>query len=102
MRPFLKWAGNKYTCLEILQKHLPKGQRLIEPFMGSAALSLNVDFECYLLADINRDLVALYNYLQQEGPRFINYCAKHFKEKNNNEEIYYTKKQYICRFSSFI
>ena len=93
MRPFLKWAGNKYTCLEILQKHLPKGQRLVEPFMGSAALSLNADFGRYLLADINRDLVTLYNYLQQEGPKFINYCARHFTQNNNTGEVYYSKRE---------
>ena len=92
MRPFLKWAGNKYTCLEILQKHLPKGQRLIEPFMGSAALSLNADFDRYLLADINHDLVALYNYLQQEGQKFIDYCARHFTQNNNTDEVYYSKR----------
>ena len=31
VRPFLKWAGNKYRILEHIQQHLPAGKRLVEP-----------------------------------------------------------------------
>ncbi|HEY0720668.1 MAG TPA: DNA adenine methylase, partial [Gammaproteobacteria bacterium] len=41
MRPFLKWAGNKYRLVERIVVDLPEGKRLVEPFVGSGALFLN-------------------------------------------------------------
>ena len=38
-RPFLKWAGNKYQILEHILAVLPNGKRLIEPFVGSGAVT---------------------------------------------------------------
>ncbi|EEP60240.1 DNA adenine methylase, partial [Sulfurihydrogenibium yellowstonense] len=50
MRPFLKWAGNKYKIVEDIKRLLPVGNRLIEPFVGSGAVFLNTDYKSYLLA----------------------------------------------------
>ncbi|MCE9859823.1 DNA methylase, partial [Raoultella planticola] len=30
-KPFLKWAGGKYTQLDDLFRFIPEGKRLIEP-----------------------------------------------------------------------
>ena len=38
MKPFLKWAGNKFQIVEQIRKILPMGKRLIEPFVGSGAV----------------------------------------------------------------
>ena len=38
MKPFLKWAGNKFQIIELIKSILPKGIRLIEPFAGAAAV----------------------------------------------------------------
>jgi len=35
MKPFLKWAGNKFQIVKQIRKILPMGKRLIEPFVGS-------------------------------------------------------------------
>ena len=43
MKPFLKWAGNKYQIVHRIKEILPAGKRLIEPFVGSGALFLNTD-----------------------------------------------------------
>lgn len=88
-RPFLKWAGNKFRILEHILPMLPGGERLIEPFAGSAALFLNSDYECYVLSDCNADLISLYNLLKQEGPAFIDYCSRYFVPRNNQEKRYY-------------
>jgi site-specific DNA-adenine methylase len=40
MKPFLKWAGGKYRIVDRIQKRLPRGKRLIEPFVGSGAVFL--------------------------------------------------------------
>ncbi|STT69368.1 DNA adenine methylase [Klebsiella pneumoniae] len=63
-KPFLKWAGGKYTQLADLFVHIPAGKRLIEPFVGGGAVFLNSDKHAdYLLADVNPDLINLYQML---------------------------------------
>ncbi len=89
MKPFLKWAGNKYSILERIAVKLPSGQRLIEPFVGSGAVFLNTSFRENLLADNNPDLIFLYRTLQEEGQNFIDYCRSFFDEEHNEETIYY-------------
>jgi DNA adenine methylase len=62
---------------------------LIEPFTGSAAVFLNTDYEKYLLADDNLDLIDLYRQLVSEGEDFIQYCASLFIPVNNTANRYY-------------
>lgn len=88
-RPFLKWAGNKYQILHRILQDLPAGNRLIEPFAGSGAVFLNTDYERYLINDINPDLIALFQTLQERGEEFIQYAARYFTPKNNTAEAYY-------------
>lgn len=89
MKPFLKWAGNKYRIIKRIQGTLPEGKRLIEPFLGSGAVFLNTDYSKYLLCDNNKDLISLYKILQKEGKDFINDCSKLFTPRYNNSEVYY-------------
>lgn len=86
-RPFLKWAGGKYRLLDKLAPHL-KGQKLIEPFVGSGAVFLNAPFDRYLLGDINPDLINLYELLKKERANFIHYAQSFFTEKNNHQKAY--------------
>ena len=88
-KPFLKWPGGKYRLTNRINKKLGNGQRLVEPFVGSGAVFLNTDYEKYLLADTNRDLINLYQHLQSEGMDFIEYCKTFFTNKHNNEKQYY-------------
>ena len=88
-RPFLKWAGNKYQILERIKAVLPHGNRLIEPFVGSGAVFLNIDYEEYLPADNNADLINLFLTLQGEGEPFMDYCRSFFTEETNSEGQYY-------------
>ena len=89
MKPFLKWAGNKYKIVERIKALLPPGERLVEPFVGSGALFLNTDYPSYLLTDTNADLIHLYQHLQQEGQAFIEYCRPLFTPETNDKERYY-------------
>ena len=89
IRPFLKWAGGKYRCLDIILASLPKGDRLIEPFTGSGVVFLNTDFPNYLLAEGNADLVNLYHCIQKEGRSFIESCEGFFSYEANQEKNYY-------------
>jgi len=89
MRPFLKWAGNKYRVLSLIKAQLPEGTRLIEPFMGSGALFLNTQYPRYLLGEINQDLVNLYKQLKQDDDDFIKRARPYFSPKYNAEKRFY-------------
>lgn len=92
-KPFLKWAGNKFRCIAEILASLPKAKRCIEPFSGSAAVFLNTAFDQYILAELNPDLIAVYQHLQSAGPAFIAQCKSLFSEKNNNAQYYYAARQ---------
>lgn len=89
MKSFLKWAGGKYSIIETIKENLPKGKRLVEPFVGSGAVFLNTDYEAYLLADANKDLIDLFNTVKKEGIYFIDYASYYFDASFNNEESFY-------------
>ena len=88
MKPFLKWAGNKYKIVSRIKEKLPIGRRLIEPFAGSAAVFLNTDFKTALVADANADIITLYKSLQEEGFAFVDYCRGFFTQENNKNDAY--------------
>lgn len=99
MRPFLKWAGGKYRLIERIKAKLPVGNRLLEPFAGSCALSLNTGYTQFWLNDINADLVNLYQVLQREGPAFIHFCSKYFTQEYNTADKYYQLREQFNRES---
>ncbi|QIR13328.1 Dam family site-specific DNA-(adenine-N6)-methyltransferase [Shewanella aestuarii] len=88
-RAFLKWAGGKFKLVDELSKHLPEGQRLVEPFVGAGSVFLNTDYEEYLLCDINQDLINLYQIVQQKPQAYINAVKALFVPEMNQKEAYY-------------
>ncbi|MBL7663794.1 MAG: Dam family site-specific DNA-(adenine-N6)-methyltransferase [Bacteriovoracaceae bacterium] len=89
MKPFLKWAGNKHKYLPRIKELLPAGHRLIEPFVGAGAVFLGTDYNEYLLADSNPDLIGLFRTLQSSRQEFIDFARSYFVPENNNEEKFY-------------
>lgn len=90
-KPFLKWAGGKHKLVPFIESHLPTKarKRLIEPFAGSAALSIALEFESYLLNDISADLICLFSALKSEREQFIRYARSFFTPQNNNDSRFY-------------
>jgi DNA adenine methylase len=89
MKPFLKWAGGKYKIINRIQQAIPSGKQLIEPFAGSGAVFLNIEFEEYLIADTNSDLINLYKQIQTHGEDFSAYASSLFTPGNNTETAFY-------------
>lgn len=85
----MKWPGGKFRLIKRIRAAFCRGNRLIEPFTGSAAVFLNTDFERYLLADSNPDLIRLYQRLVDEGDDFIEYCRSFFTPENNCRDRFY-------------
>lgn len=89
MRPFLKWAGGKARLVPRIAAQLPPGERLVEPFVGSAAVWLGTSYAEALLADSNPDLIACYTMLKRRGEAFIAACREYFRAENNDATRYY-------------
>ncbi|HGJ5882567.1 DNA adenine methylase [Arsenophonus sp.] len=70
-KTILKWAGSKVQIMPQLLPHLPKTQRLVEPFAGSCAVMMKTDYESYLLADANPDLINFYEMMIHHNTVFI-------------------------------
>ena len=88
-KPLLKWAGNKYRVLPFLIPHIGYPKRYCEPFGGSLAVALNTPAEQYILNDVNKDLVAIYqNLVNPNDDNFIKYCQELFTSENNTREAY--------------
>lgn len=89
LKPALKWAGGKYRLIDEIRQRLPGGRRLIEPFVGSGAVFLNMEFERYLINDLNKDLVLFYCTLKERRQQFVAFCRTLFSPAHNIEAAYY-------------
>ncbi|EPO6591609.1 DNA adenine methylase [Enterobacter roggenkampii] len=94
MSTILKWAGNKTAIMPELIKHLPAGPRLVEPFAGSCAVMMATDYPYYLVADINPDLINLYQVIKEDVNSFIHLAERIFS-KFTTEEDYYKCRQFF-------
>ncbi|HHJ4580961.1 TPA: Dam family site-specific DNA-(adenine-N6)-methyltransferase [Citrobacter freundii] len=83
-RPFLKWAGGKYHQLPDIDRLIPAGQRLIEPFVGGGSVFINSrKHDSFLLADINADLIHLYQMLAVVPDVVIHQARLLFSTRNS-------------------
>ncbi|MCU6180494.1 DNA adenine methylase [Enterobacter roggenkampii] len=94
MSTILKWAGNKTAIMSELKKHLPDGPRLVEPFAGSCAVMMATDYPYYIVADINPDLINLYQVIKEDVNSFIHLVERIFY-KFTTEEDYYKCRQFF-------
>jgi len=87
-RPFLKWAGGKRQLLEHIRPLIPASyDRLIEPFMGGAAVFFDQQPETGWLNDINAELVNCYQIVRDEVEALIEDLGRHHYERGYFEEI---------------
>lgn len=88
IRTPLKWVGSKSRIMETLRPHLPAGDRLVEPFAGSCSVMMNTDYDEYLIADVNADLIALYQAIASNPFDLIDRTKLLF-ETYNSADAYY-------------
>lgn len=92
-RPFLKWAGGKTRLVPAIGAVVPlTAKRLVEPFVGSGAVALNLGMPANLLADTNADLIAVYQRLRDAPEIFIAECAGLFSPEANSATVYYQRR----------
>jgi DNA adenine methylase len=72
-KSFLKWVGSKNRLIPQLLPHMPSSQRLIEPFVGAGNVFINTNYDSYILADKNCDLVNVYRWARDDVQQLM--CA---------------------------
>jgi len=92
-RAFLKWAGGKYQLVDNVRHYLPSGECLIEPFIGAGSVFLNTEYKSYILADINNDLIELYNIVKLRIDDFVRDARVLFSSEYNNAKRFYIIRQ---------
>ncbi|WP_272663491.1 DNA adenine methylase [Providencia sp. PROV110] len=92
-KTILKWAGSKVRIMNQLHPHLPKAKRLVEPFAGSCAVMMNTDYEQYLIADANPDLINLYETLTILPESMLIEALPLFK-RNNSADYYLARSEF--------
>ncbi|MFJ5480862.1 Dam family site-specific DNA-(adenine-N6)-methyltransferase [Pectobacterium carotovorum] len=97
IRPFIKWAGGKTRVLPDLLPIMPKGDCLIEPFVGGASVFLNTDYRRYVLADINADLINLYTQAASYPEKLIEDARWLFKMFNTAHGYEDTRRDFNSR-----
>lgn len=63
MKPLISWAGSKTWLVELLGPYWD-GERIVEPFCGSAAFTFSLEPKCALLADANASLASFFQWAQ--------------------------------------
>ncbi len=91
-KTILKWAGSKARIMDKLIPHLPKARRLVEPFAGSCAVMMNTEYEEYLIADANQDLINLYRSVSKNPDVMACSDLYDWKQQNNEESYYQARK----------
>ncbi len=84
----LKWAGSKARIMPLLLPHLPSGARLVEPFAGSCSVMMNTDYDEYLIADINPDLINFYQQLTCNTDAVVELAGGLFACAEEAEDFY--------------
>ena len=76
MKPFIKYPGGKIKEFPLVDKFKPKKiSRYFEPFVGGAAIYLNIGIRNSYINDKSSDLSSLYNYIKFQDTVFFN-CLK--------------------------
>ena len=96
--PVLKWAGGKTQLLEHIVARMPASfNNYYEPFIGGAAVLLNLTPEHAFVNDINRQLVNLYEQLKTSAETIIEKINAMDAQPCNKEVYYATRDEYNAK-----
>ena len=91
MKPFIKYPGGKIKEFPLVDKFKPKKIfRYFEPFVGGAAIYLNINVKKSYINDKSTDLARLYMYIKNQDGDFFYYIKeidRLWKEIEKDEDI---------------
>jgi DNA adenine methylase len=95
MKTFVKWQGNKYKHINKFIQYIPQFTgTYIEPFVGSGALLLKLQPDKWIINDINKDLINIWNRVKSQPNEIIERFKQfgiHFKPLSNKDKVIYCK-----------
>lgn len=92
--PFLKWAGGKRWLVSRGVPAPAAFDRLVEPFVGSAAIFFSLRPSRAILADVNQDLINLYRVIRDSPVELQALLSRHHDE-HSRDHYYAVRKQVI-------
>lgn len=79
--PILKWVGGKRQIINEINKYVPEEFRVYyEPFLGGAAVLLNLKPRSAIVNDVNSELINLYIVVKEKVDELIENLKKHKNE----------------------
>lgn len=97
LKPFVKWAGGKRQLLPEIKKYIPEEySTYYEPFVGGGAVLFHIQPEKFVINDVNREIVNVYNTVKNEVENLIT----ELKSYENDADFYY-KIRAIDRVENF-
>jgi len=87
----LKWVGNKYKDAHIITSFFPTSyHRYLEPFVGTGAVLATLAPKNGVAGDVLTPLIEIWQLLQQEPQKLIDYYADVISQFNQNRQETYT------------
>lgn len=83
----LTWVGGKRNILGNILPYIGNPNTLVEPFVGSATIALNVKAGYYRINDLNQDLINVYHSIINNMDDMISVSEPHFQDMS--KEKYY-------------
>lgn len=98
MKPIIKWCGGKQQLLDKIRDRLPESfNTYYEPFLGGAAVLLDLNPTNSVVSDINPELINMYIQVRDRVEEVIN----HLTIYDNQHEIWSDPKDYYYRVRGF-
>ena len=96
MKTFIKWQGNKSKHINKFIKYIPEFTgTYIEPFVGSGALLLKLQPKKFIINDLNKDLVNIWNGVKSNPDKIIKIFQEFgtaFKPLSKQNKVIYCRK----------
>jgi DNA adenine methylase len=98
MKPIIKWVGGKAQCLSFIRERLPINfnqyphQKYYEPFLGGAAVLLDLNPTNAVVSDINPELINVYSQIRdhvEDVIEFLTILDKQHEAWSEPKEYYY-------------
>lgn len=103
MKPVIKWVGGKTQLLEHIKERLPINfnkysyQKYYEPFLGGAAVLLELNPTNSVVSDINPELINMYIQVRDRVEEVIH----HLTIYDNQHEIWSDPKDYYYKVREY-
>ena len=99
MKPIVKWVGGKTQLLDKIKEKFPESfNTYYEPFLGGAAVLLDLNFTKSVVNDINPELINMYRQVRDHVDDVIDQLTRLdscHEEYSDQKDFYYIVRDYF-------